>query len=176
MMLFLDTEWADTMPDGCHLVSLGLVGHDERYQWYAERDPLPSSAPDFVHCVVYPLLERGAFAMRDRQMAESLHAFIARVAKETGERPTVAYDYYNDRSMFHDAWYGPFGHLAEIPAPPVNWFDLNTLNPRYTIGLEWYFSEHAEERKRRHHALVDARAARAGYLHAVRELAAKEGI
>ena len=138
---------------------------------FRSRDPLPSSAPDFVHCVVYPLLERGAFAMRDRQMAESLHAFIARVAKETGERPTVAYDYYNDRSMFHDAWYGPFGHLAEIPAPPVNWFDLNTLNPRYTIGLEWYFSWYEAERKRRHHALVDARAARAGYLHAVRHLA-----
>jgi hypothetical protein len=87
MMLFLDTEWADSTSEGCQLVSLGLVGYDERFQWYAERDPLPLSAPDFVHQVVYPLLERGTYAMGDSQIAESLQAFISRVAKETGSVP-----------------------------------------------------------------------------------------
>ena len=174
MMLFLDTEWADSTSEGCQLVSLGLVGYDERFQWYAERDPLPLSAPDFVHQVVYPLLERGTYAMGDSQIAESLQAFISRVAKETGASPTVAYDFWNDRALFGTAWHGPSGDLATIP-PPVQWFDLNRLDPHYTNGLEWYFYERADERKRRHHALVDARATRAGYLHAIRRLA-KEGI
>ena len=127
-----------------------------------------------MHQLVYPLLERGVYAMRDSQIAESLHAFIARVAKETGSVPMVAYDFLNDRALFNVAWHGPSGDLATIP-PPVQWFDLNVLDPYYTNGLEWYFYERADERKHRHHALVDARAAKAGYLNAIRRLA-KEGI
>jgi hypothetical protein len=44
--LFLDTEWAD-LP-GEELVSLALISADGRDQFYAERDPLPSDATDFV--------------------------------------------------------------------------------------------------------------------------------
>ncbi|MEZ5455819.1 MAG: hypothetical protein R3F04_06870 [Lysobacteraceae bacterium] len=170
MILFLDTEWADVFSVEFQLVSIGLVSLDERYQWYAECDPLPMVVPDFVKRVVYPLLERGACAMSSSLMGESLRAFIDRVAMETGETPTVAYDFWNDRAMFFEAWCGSFGDHAERP-PPVQWFDLNSLNPHYANGFERYFAECADERTRRHHALVDARAARAGYLHAIRCLA-----
>ncbi|WP_232310283.1 3'-5' exoribonuclease [Pseudoxanthomonas mexicana] len=44
--LFLDTEWAD--PTGSELVSLALITEDGIHRFYAERDPLPDVATDFV--------------------------------------------------------------------------------------------------------------------------------
>ena len=70
MLCPLDGRAYDSTSEGCQLVSVGLVGYDERFQWYAERDPLPFSAPDFVHQVVYPLLERGVYAMRGSHAEE----------------------------------------------------------------------------------------------------------
>ena len=68
--LFLDTEWADD--HGRELVSLALVPGGpyglftgvEVAPFYAERDPLPL-ANGYVRGIVYPLLDRGAFAKSD---------------------------------------------------------------------------------------------------------------
>ena len=177
-MLFLDTEWADSgssqlvanATEGLHLVSMALLGRDEQYRWYAERDPLPAIAPDFVRGVVFPLLKRGDHAMRDHAMAHSLHAFIQRVSLETQEKPTIAYDFWCDRGLFNNAWAGLDNHVTD-GAPPVEWFDLSRLNPHYTIGVEQHFEQSDQARRCRHHALIDAYAARGGYLCAVRQLA-----
>lgn len=167
-MLFLDTEWADSVADGCQLVSLGLVGRDDQFQWYAERDLLPESPPDFVRVAVYPLLERGAAARSDGLLCESLRTFIEHVRSATGETPTIAFDYGTDRALFLDAWNGLDATVPDIGPPNVHWFDLNALNPHYELGLEAHFADNPDARRRRHHALVDAFAARAGYLHAIR--------
>lgn len=170
MMLFLDTEWSETMPDGTQFVSLGLVGLDEQYMFYAERDPLPT--PNyFVHAVVYPLLNRGKAAMPDAVLAHGLRSFTAHVAEATGERPTIAYDYWMDRSLFLDVWAGlDTIDRYNVGQPDVGWFDLCRLNPHYTTGQEGHFSTDPEARRTRHHALTDAYAARAGYLFAIRVL------
>lgn len=173
-MLFLETEWADTAPDGCQLVSIGLVGRDDRFVFYAERDPLPA-APDFVRRKVYPLLERGPFAMSEAAMSRALGDFIARVADATQETPTIAHDHWNDRVMFRNAWLGSDHSAVEVRSPAVEWFELDNLNPHFFLALEDYFEANAHARTRRHHALVDARAARAAYLEAVRQIAAQRG-
>lgn len=53
MILFIDTEWADVLAS--ELVSLALVGDCGRYEFYAERDPLPDKPTDFVRslCIRY---------------------------------------------------------------------------------------------------------------------------
>ena len=168
MMLFLDTEWADSIDHGSQLVSLGLVGRDDRLRWYAERDPLPTKPPEFVRFAVYPLLDRGPAALADAALCASLRAFIEHVRESTGETPTIACDYGMDRALFLDAWCGLHGVVQDIGPPDVHWFDLNVLNPHYDLGLEAHFASDPDARRRRHHALVDAFAARAGYLHAIR--------
>ena len=65
MILFIDTEWADALAN--ELVSLALVSDCGRFEFYAEREPLPSAGNDFVRDVVYPLLERGERALPDPQ-------------------------------------------------------------------------------------------------------------
>jgi hypothetical protein len=172
MILFLDTEWSETMPDGTQFVSLGLVGLDARFEFYSERDPLPTPN-DFVFSVVYPLLDRGPAAMSDVALALALWRFLDDVATQTGERPTIAYDYWQDRSLFLDVWRGldAASEVTSSETPDVGWLDLKELDPLYTRARERHFAINEDARRRRHHALVDAHAARAGYLHALRILA-----
>jgi hypothetical protein len=163
MMLFLDTEWADEL--ATELVSLALIGHDEQYVFYAERHPLPDKPMDFVRSVVYPLLQRGESAMPDFSFAARLQTFIEEVTLATDERPTIAYDYSADRGFFDYAYGGFEGRGPSLA--PVDYFYLETLDPRYSLGFEAYFSSDQQAAATRHHALTDARAARAGYLAAV---------
>jgi len=90
--LFLDTEWAD--PIGSELVSLALITEDGIHRFYAERDPLPEVATDFVRSVVYPLLERGRWRMTDQAMTTGLRAFLGAIPE-----PMVVADYPNDLAL-----------------------------------------------------------------------------
>lgn len=168
MRLFLDTEWAVQPDQGVELVSLGLVSEDEQYVFYAECDPLPPEAPDFVHMAVYPLLQRGEFAKEPNQLAEALRDFICKVSRADSEPPVICYDFPMDAQLFKEAWGGLAGAVGCITAPEVRWYSLNALAPHYWSGVERYFSASPDASARRHHALVDARAARAGFLHAMR--------
>lgn len=168
MRLFLDTEWAVQPDQGVELVSLGLVSEDEQYVFYAECDPLPPEAPDFVHMAVYPLLQRGEFAQEPDRLAEALRNFISEVSKADGEPPVICYDFPMDAHLFKEAWGGLGGEAECATAAEVRWYSLNALAPHYGSGVERYFSANPEASARRHHALVDARAARAGFLYAMR--------
>ena len=84
--LFLDTEWAD--PIGSELVSLALITEDGVHRFYAERDPLPEVATDFVQSVLHPLFERGRWRMTDQAMTTGLRAFLG-----TLPEPMVVADY-----------------------------------------------------------------------------------
>ena len=167
MMLFLDTEWADVLAS--ELVSLALVGRDERFIFYAERDPLPDKPTDFVRAAVYPLLKRGDVAMPDPIFAARLQQFIADVAEATGEKPTIGYDYWADKAFFEYAYFGFEG--SGPSSVPVGYFDLKELNPHYALGTESYFRDNPVAAERRHSALIDAKAALAGYRAAVKALA-----
>jgi hypothetical protein len=95
MMLFIDTEFADQTAR--ELVSIGMVSQDGRFEFYAERDPLPVTPSDFVRAVVYPLLDRGDRSRTDDEMSKQLHAFFDRVKEESRhDQVLVAYDYVAD--------------------------------------------------------------------------------
>ena len=110
--------------------------------------------------------------MPDADLACALRRFITNVADATGERPTIAYDYWMDRSLFLHAWAGlDAPDKDNVGQSDVGWFDLGRLNPQYTTGQEGHFSTHPEAGATRHHALTDAYSARAGYLFATRFVA-----
>ena len=158
--LFLDTEWAD--PAGSELVSLALVSEDGIHRFYAERDPLPDVATDFVRSVVYPLLERGQWRMRDQAMTTGLRAFLAAVAD-----PIVVADYPNDLALLQYVVAGfdlPDDQAAACgPIPqPV----MTRMLKEGAMGMlvEDYFAGNPDAAARRHHALVDAEALRISWL------------
>lgn len=163
--LFLDTEWADW--EGRDLVSLALVNHRTGATFYAERDPLPTNPIEFVREVVYPLLERGEFALSDLQFTQALRAFLAEAP-----HPVVLYDYPNDGALLLTALSGfnllP-SEVAECVAPPANLRSTLLEDDQVAKAVEDYFAERSVERARRHNALVDARALHAAWL-SVRQL------
>lgn len=158
--LFLDTEWADAI--GSELVSLALVSDDGRREFYAELDPLPLSPTDFVRHAVYPLLDRGERALRQRDFTSSLRSFL-----NTFDAPHVVADYSGDLSLFQYAVAG--FDLADRIAESCGAVP-QALSMQLLVGdttqrvLEEYFAAHPDAMCRRHHALVDAHALRATWL------------
>lgn len=157
MVLFLDTEWADLK--GTQLVSLALVSENREHSFYAERDPLPAKPTPFAQTVVYPLLDRGRFAVRDAAFTTRLRAFLCSIPQ-----PNVIYDHPNDAVLLRWALFGfnmvrrdadacgPVPHVAAV---------LDNSSP-VSQAIEQWFAKHLSAK--RHHALVDANALRAGWL------------
>lgn len=158
--LFLDTEWAD--PTGSELVSLALISEDGTHRFYAEREPLPDAATDFVRSVVYPLLDRGKSRMSDQAMTTRLRAFLGAVPA-----PIVLADYPNDLALLKYAIAG-FDMPDELAAAcgPIPQPVMTRMLKEGVMGLlvEDYFAGHSEAAARRHHALVDAEALRVAWL------------
>jgi len=158
--LFLDTEWADVI--GSELVSLALVSEDGRHVFYAERDPLPGAPTDFAKHVVYPLLDRGTAAMSDVAMTTALRAFLASVPE-----PYILADYPNDLQLVAYVLAGfdlPDDQTQTCGPTPRVVLTCMRKEGLIAIRLEDWFSAHAEEAARRHHALVDAQALRMAWL------------
>ncbi|MBU8974516.1 3'-5' exoribonuclease [Lysobacter sp. MMG2] len=158
--LFLDTEWADVM--GSELVSIALVSEDGEREFYAERDPLPSFATDFVRHAVYPSLDRGTVAMSDAEMTTALRRFLFSIRQSY-----VLADYPIDLQLLKYVLAGfdlPDEHAAAcgpIPSPVMTLMGREGLT---TVLLEDWFAAHPEQAKRRHNALVDARALRMAWM------------
>lgn len=150
--LFLDSEWAnDALRE---LVSLALVSEDGEHVFYAERDPLPGMPSSFVSKTVYPLLERGAAAMRDEVMTHLLRNFL----EPLGDCEIFA-DAPLDFSMLSRVWNG----LDRTPPKPLFRTRLareGNLMP----SVERYFELYPDQRALRHHALVDAMALRSAWI------------
>jgi hypothetical protein len=158
--LFLDTEWADVLASD--LVSLALVSEDGQHVFYAERDPLPAQATDFVRHAVYPLLDRGAVAMSDATMAITLRTFLSGI-----QLPCVLADHPNDLHLLTYVLAGfdlpdeQAQACGPIPQPVL----ARTLDDGLTgMVLEDWFAAHPDQARRRHHALVDAHALRMAWL------------
>lgn len=162
MMLFIDTEWADTLAN--QLVSLALVSDCGRLEFYAERDPLPVSPTDFVRSVVYPLLERGEHALADQRFTKRLHEFIGTAQRAARPEPlTIAYDHRNDLDLLGIALEA-FDAPETPPRPAFRTYDLSQLGRAFEQQIETLFASDAALQSRRHHALVDARVNRDAYL------------
>jgi hypothetical protein len=162
VLLFIDTEWADVLAN--ELVSLALVSDCGRFEFYAERDPLPEKATDFVTSVIYPLLDRDERTLADADFTRQLHEFFGQMQSAAKpERVTVAYDHRNDLDLLGIALEG-FDSPETPPRPAFGTLDLNTLGAGYQGAIEAIFANDATLRARRHHALIDARVNRDGYL------------
>lgn len=158
--LFLDTEWADPM--GSELVSLALVSEDRVYRFYAERDPLPEKATDFVRSVVYPLLDRGKWCMSDQAMTTGLRAFLGAVTD-----PIVIADYPNDLALLRYVIAGfDLSDDQAAACGPVPQPVMTRMLKEGAIGMliEDYFAGHPDAAARRHHAFIDAEALRMAWL------------
>ncbi|MBD9437348.1 3'-5' exoribonuclease [Pseudoxanthomonas sp. PXM03] len=158
--LFLDTEWAD--PTGSELVSFALISEDGAHRFYAERDPLPDVATDFVRSVVYPLLERGRYRMTDQAMTTGLRAFLCAVTE-----PIVVADYPNDLALlkYVIAGFDLSDDQAAVCGPVPQPVMTRMLKEGATgMLIEDYFAGHPTAAARRHHALVDAEALRVAWL------------
>lgn len=152
--LFLDCEWADVL--GSELVSLALVSLDGERRFYAERNPLPAQPTDFVRAVVYPLLDRGAFALPDAEFTTRLRRFLCGIPA-----PCVLFDYPNDGALLRYA-------LAGFDLPALDADACGPMPVQVTIQLirerlvamllEDWFQAHPDAAARRHHAMVDAEA------------------
>lgn len=158
--LFLDTEWADALASD--LVSLALISEDGIYRFYAERDPLPEVATDFVRSVVYPLLERGKWSMTDQAMTTALRAFLGGL-----NAPMVLADHRNDLALLQFVIAGfdlPDDQAAACG--PISQPVMTKILKEGALGMsvEDYFSGHPKAAARRHHALVDADALRIAWL------------
>lgn len=158
--LFLDTEWADTADS--ELVSLALVSEDGIHRFYAERDPLPGVATDFVRSVVYPLLERGKRCMSDTAMTTTLRAFL-----NSFSDPIILADYATDFALLKyviDGFDLPEDQAAACGPTPQPVMTKMVKEGGLGMLVEDYFAAHPEAAARRHHALVDAEALRMAWL------------
>lgn len=90
--LFLDCEWADIFAS--ELVSMAIVSIDDRRYFYGELEILPDDPTPWVRAVVYPLLERGAFAISIELMSTRLRRFLGGF-----ETPLIHYDCNSDREL-----------------------------------------------------------------------------
>lgn len=159
-ILFLDTEWADAA--GAELVSLALVSDDGLHRFYAERDPLPVAATEFVRDVVYPLLDRGDAALPDAAMTTALRTFL-----DSTPDPYILADYPNDLKLVAHVLAGfdmtdrEAQACGPIPQPVMTRMLKDGLTQ---MVLEDWFEAHPDERRRRHHAMVDACALRMAWL------------
>lgn len=162
MILFLDTEFAT--PQAPEIVSLALVSEDGRYEFYAERDPLPEQPSDYVREHVYPLLERGAYALPDRDFCKALRAFILEAAAASDDGTvTIAYDYHCDVSLLEFALGGFGEHVDGPPLPSFTTLDLESLGEAFSATVKARFESNPAVLKRHHHALGDAQVNRDAY-------------
>jgi hypothetical protein len=156
MHLFLDAEFAGR--DATELVSLALVSEDGGQEFYAERDPLPEGPTEFVSEHVYPLLDRGDAALDDVVFTWGLRASLPSV-----EYPHIICDFCSDCRPFNEALNGVCspGAVASTCGLIPRLSGTLANSSAITEYTEARFAARAQAK--RHHALVDARALRAGW-------------
>lgn len=155
MLIFLDTEFTDFVQ--IDLISIGLVSDDGR-EFYAERsDYCRSDCSGFVHAAVLPILGRidGAVCTRT-ELTLRLRSWFDSLP----EPATLVFDYFSDLELLADALLGD--DFDKLPANVGEKLMLGSEivgDPAYQRALDRTFTRDWP----RHHALVDARAMRAGY-------------
>lgn len=158
--LFLDCEW--TQPTTGELVSIALVDETGDRRFYAEVDPLPNGASDFVQDTVYPLLQRGGHALTKFQITRRLRLFVSAI-----DDPNLVFDCDTDGALFTHAIDGfgmPQAYLVDCGPRPSFALSHVARNASLDIMITSYFNAHPAQAARQHHAGVDAEALRQGWL------------
>ncbi|WP_051453626.1 3'-5' exonuclease family protein [Burkholderia pseudomallei] len=153
MLVFLDTEYTGLGQPTPKLISLGMVAEDGRREFYVELEDSwkPEDCSDFVQREVLPLLSGPAMSLLQARL--SLRAWFAASPRVV----RAACDSITDfRFLMEMLGESKPCNLASAP------FDLRPL-----IDTSVYHDAvmaHYSTDDREHHALVDARAYRKGWL------------
>lgn len=158
--IYFDTEFTGLVVDPC-LISIGLVDESGEQTFYGELTDSwrLEDAGDFVRAAVVPLLEGGDVLMSMEQLQTALRAWI-----ESFEEPvqlatdSIAWDWPWVHEIFHDGTWP--ANLARKPLLLAFDHDQETQVLSYNTAVERCYKNGF----RRHHALDDARANRAGWL------------
>jgi hypothetical protein len=165
MQIFIDTEFT-ALAREASLISFGAVSEDGR-EFYCELTPVvPEECSGFVREIVLPLLEGGTVACPRRWFAERLAAWLGQF-----EAPVLLSDSDWDIYVVRHAVSGERNRLPgrlTLPGPAgpleVMLLILAPLAPAAMAIFEREITQHFARDNRQHHALVDARALRAGLL------------
>lgn len=165
MHIFIDTEFT-VLTREASLISFGAVSEDGR-EFYCELTPVvQEECSGFVREIVLPLLEGGAAACPRRRFAERLAAWVGQF-----EDPVLLSDSEWDIYVLRRAVSGERNRLPGrlTLCSPAGTLDvmlltLAPLAPDAMAIFEREITQHFARDNRQHHALVDARALRAGLL------------
>ena len=165
MQIFIDTEFT-ALNGAASLISFGAVSEDGR-EFYCEIDPLPlADCSAFVRATVLPLLEGGGARCPRSAFGERLGAWLGQFAN-----PLLLGDSDWDIHVLRQAVSGERNRrpgLLALPGPNGQvdclLLTLAPLAPDELAILNGAMQQHFATDPRQHHALVDARALRAGLL------------
>jgi len=165
MQIFIDTEFT-TLTHEARLISFGAVSEDGR-EFYCELTPVvQEECSAFVREIVLPLLEGGVAACLRARFAERLAVWLGQFAD-----PILLSDSDWDIYVVRHALSGERNRLpglVTIPGPAgpleVMLLMLAPLSAEAMAVFQREVAQHFARDNRQHHALVDARAMRAGLL------------
>jgi hypothetical protein len=162
MLLFLDTEFTDFIDT--EILAIGLVSDNNKHEFYAERTDFSLKAcSDFVKEEVLPLFDKSGFVGTKDQIGDKLAEWLRNLP--AGELVIVV-DYIVDWQLFAELLNGRVP--MKLKRSPEMIQTITDFATDVSIkGVEDYFEV---VDKRRHHALVDAKANRNGWLQAMKTL------
>jgi len=160
--VFLDTEFTELLPrdrSDSKLISVGLVDETGQGTFYAELSDTwrVEDCSDFVRGAVLPQLRGGDARMTSSEVSRSLAQWVADLENAVQVVASSQYDI---------DWLWELLREAQPPANLAGARVVNLENFPGTARIEAMAAEerHFEVHGRRHHALEDALALRAGWL------------
>lgn len=165
-IVFMDTEFTDF--NNTHLISVGMTVERSDESFYAEINDFPKHLQSgFVTQHIIPMLDLPQYGMPLAELKQAVSTWIQSL---NADEILIVVDYTGDWILMHP-------HFADIPNVRVR---CSLLDPAvYDVSVErgisftpsWYhrtYMQVAEDYwsnvdQRQHHALVDARAAKAGW-------------
>jgi hypothetical protein len=161
MLVFLDTEFTDFI--NTEMLSIGMVTADAKHEFYAERtDYSLKMCSGFVREEILPLFDKSGFVGTKEEIGLKIVDWIIRLPYSD---VIIVIDYHGDWQVLGDVLPSVPMKLKRSPEYIQGMTDFAT---NVSIqGVEEYFEKID---KRRHHALVDAKANRHGWLAAMKTL------
>lgn len=170
MHLFLDTEFTDFTE--CDLISLGVVSEDGQHEFYVEiTDHTVEWQSDFVKQIVVPLLDNEKHGMIYNEAGVKLAEWIETLPSDD---LIFLIDYGGDGLLFGELLRNCVVNksikVEIIEVAFKHWLHANGFHMPQQLheafkgllsGMEDYFED---VDSRRHHALVDAKSNRHGWL------------
>lgn len=170
MFLFIDTEFTDFNP--MELMSLGIVSEDGEHEFYVEiNDHNPNFRSGFVNEVVMPLMDMHKYGKPYNEAAVMLSSWLNELSTEEA---TIVVDYTGDYQLFAKLLKAGPPCTKKLSFKMLNHALMDMLRERgiqmsdeIARGFAALISEtpkYFEQDARQHHALVDAKANRHGWL------------